>query len=202
MEIVNFGHFTANPQGAIVFYQNEDRQDWYDLRRSLTNWGESGEFIDAIYGAWAMVDPATMRVTNVEYDPSRMVPDDKIILGIDADHTEIKVGMVYEDGTLKDIPPPLITPETISDRQFFQVLANRELITKAEALAAVTTGALPAAIEALVTSLAVEEEFNARMLLQGATEFRRSHPLTETLGAGLGMTPEQIDELWIDAHEL
>lgn len=202
MEIVNFGHFTANPQGAIVFYQNEDRQDWYDLRRSLTTWGESGEFIDAIYGAWAMVDPVTMRVTNVEYDPSRMVPDDKIILGIDADHTEIKVGMVYEGGVLKDIPLPPPVPSAISDRQFFHVLATDGLITEAEALTAVKTGDPPAAFETFIASLPESERFSARMLLEGATTFERNHPLTNAFGTMYGMTAEQIDDLWRRASAL
>lgn len=99
-------------------------------------------------------------------------------------------------------PPPVVIPETISDRQFFQALANRQLITKAEALAAVSVGTLPAAMDALLAGMPEDEEFAARMLLQGATQFNRSHPLTLAFGAGFGMTPEQIDELWIEADAL
>lgn len=98
-------------------------------------------------------------------------------------------------------PEPYV-PETISDRQFFQVLANRQLITKAEALAAVSVGTLPAAMDALLAGMSEDDEFAARMLLQGATQFNRSHPLTQAFGAGFGMTPEQIDELWIEADAL
>ena len=98
-------------------------------------------------------------------------------------------------------PEPYV-PETISDRQFFQALAIRELITKAEALAAVSTGTLPAAMEAMLAGMSDDEEFAARMLLQGATTFKRSHPLTQAFGSGFGMTPEQIDELWIEADAL
>lgn len=100
MEIVNFGHFTTSVRGGLLCHTNEDGQDWYELRRGLTSWGPQGEFIDAIYGAWAMVDPATMRVTNVEYDPSRLVPDGRIVLGIDADASEIAVGMVFDGATI------------------------------------------------------------------------------------------------------
>ena len=99
-------------------------------------------------------------------------------------------------------PPPPAVPQTISDRQFFQVLANRQLITKQEALAAVSVGTLPAAMDALLAGMSDEDEFAARMLLQGATQFNRSHPLTQAFGAGFGMTPEQIDELWIEADAL
>lgn len=98
-------------------------------------------------------------------------------------------------------PEPYV-PETISDRQFFQVLANRQLITKAEALAAVSVGALPAAMETMLAGMSDEDEFVARMLLQGATQFNRSNPLTQAFGEGFGMTPEQIDELWIEADAL
>ena len=99
-------------------------------------------------------------------------------------------------------PPAPVAPETISDRQFFQALANRQLITKAEALAAVSVGTLPAAMDALLAGMSEDDEFAARMLLQGATQFNRSHPLTQAFGAGFGMTPTQIDELWIEAEAL
>lgn len=115
MQIVNFGTFKTAIYGRILFYVNEDGQDWYELRRGLTRWGEAGEFIDAIYGAWALVDPSTMRITNVEFDPSRLVPDNKIVLGIDADAGDIQAGMLFVDGALIDAPPPI--PTTHVDRE-------------------------------------------------------------------------------------
>lgn len=105
MVIVELGHFTrSNPDAiGIIFYANEDERDWYDMRPALTSWDvRTGAFIDAIYGAWAMVDPATMLVTNVEQDPSRLVPDNKILLGIDAHYGDIKPGMIYKDGELQE----------------------------------------------------------------------------------------------------
>lgn len=84
-------------------------------------------------------------------------------------------------------------PETISDRQFFQALALQGTITQAEAIAAVATGTIPAALRGFIDVLNGAEAFAAEMLLSGATEFRRHHPLTVAIGQAQGMTPEQID---------
>jgi len=87
-------------------------------------------------------------------------------------------------------------PSQISDRQFFQQLAVMDLISEAEAIAAVSTGTLPAAMAGFIDQLPAEQRFAARMALQGATTFVRSNPLVETFGAMQGMTPEQVDDLW------
>lgn len=103
MEIVNFGHFTLdNPDSeGILFYVNEDGQDWYGMRHALTTWDPRGKYVDAVYGAWALVSPDGI-VTNVEQDPSRLVPDNKTVLGIDASHKDIKQGMVWDGKELTD----------------------------------------------------------------------------------------------------
>ncbi|MBB4066281.1 hypothetical protein [Gellertiella hungarica] len=100
------------------------------------------------------------------------------------------------------VPPPLPVPEEISDRQFFHALAKAGLITEAEALAAVKTGDMPEAINDFVNTLPEDDRFDARMLLEGATIFRRSHPLTAAFGALYGMEPSDIDDLWRDAASL
>jgi hypothetical protein len=159
MEIVNFGHFTSYSQGdGILYFQNEVGQDWYGLRFSLTTWAENGAFVDAIYGAWAMVDPSTMRVTNVEYDPSRLMPGDRIVLGIDADHTTIKPGLLYTGAALIDqaIPPTEADVDAERDRRiaagftfegvFYQSRTeDRENIAGAKSAAtdAIAAGAMP-----------------------------------------------------------
>ena len=93
-------------------------------------------------------------------------------------------------------PPPPPVPVEISDRQFFQALAIVGLISQADALAAVMTGALPPAFEAFVAALPAGEQFGARMALSGATIFRRDHPLTAAFGAASGKSPAEIDELF------
>ena len=93
-------------------------------------------------------------------------------------------------------PPEAPVPQAISDRQFFQQLAIMSLITEAEAIAAVATGALPPTMAAFINQLPADQRFAARMALQGATTFLRTNPLVETFGEMQGMTSEQIDDLW------
>lgn len=93
-------------------------------------------------------------------------------------------------------------PEIISDRKFFQQLAIAGVITDAEAFAAVKTGDIPAAMEAFIDGLPTEEQFSARMVLCGDTQFSRHHALVAAFCAANGMTNDQIDDLWIAAAKL
>lgn len=93
-------------------------------------------------------------------------------------------------------------PQIISDRQFFQALAGMQIITTEEALAAVGPGTIPAALDAMVQGLPQQEQFPARMLLTGATQFDRNHPMVAVFGVAFGWTPEQLDSFWIEAHQL
>jgi hypothetical protein len=93
-------------------------------------------------------------------------------------------------------------PVSVSDRQFFQALAQAGSITPDEALAAVMTGTLPARIEAAVKSLPAEQQFAARMLLSGATTFERGHPMVAQLGAALDYDDVALDALWRAAAAL
>jgi hypothetical protein len=95
-----------------------------------------------------------------------------------------------------------VIPQTISDRQFYQQLAVLGLITQAEALAAVKTGDIPANLQTLVDSLPFEQQFSAEMLLSGATQFQRMHPLTIYFGTSMGWLDDQLDNLWIAASSL
>ena len=93
-------------------------------------------------------------------------------------------------------------PQEISRRQFFQVLANRGMITREEALDAVTLGALPAAIEGLLSSIADDEvQWSARMSFS-AQLFKRANWCVEFFGAMQNMTSGDIDTLWRDGVKL
>jgi hypothetical protein len=91
----------------------------------------------------------------------------------------------------------------VQRRQFFQELARRGEITRAEALAAVRTGDIPARLQAFIdANLTGDDRFTAEILLSGAAEFRRDHALCNAIGAGLGWTSDQIDDLWRAASRL
>ncbi len=108
-------------------------------------------------------------------------------------------------GNTPDAPAPdiLPVPQIISDRQFFQQAAVLQIITQAEALAAVQTGAIPSVLQTIVDGIAdPDQKFAATMLLAGATVFERNHPLTEAVGAALGWTSGQIDQFFISAAQL
>lgn len=93
-------------------------------------------------------------------------------------------------------------PEEISDRQFFQQLALMQVITQPEAIAAVKTGDIPAALQTFINTLPSDQQFAATMAVSGAVVFHRDHPLTKMLAAGMGWTAQQVDNLWRAASEL
>lgn len=101
-----------------------------------------------------------------------------------------------------DVTEVVIHAPPISDRQFFQQLAVEGRISESEALAAVGTGTLPAAVDAIVSSMSVADQFAARMLMTGATSFRRDHPLVTTFATAIGMDAAELAEFWSAASEL
>jgi hypothetical protein len=109
------------------------------------------------------------------------------------------------DTNITPPPHPVIiapVPATISDRQFFQQLAADGIITRAEALAAVKTGEIPAALAGIIDALPDDQKFDAEMLLSGATTFERAHPLSVAIGEARGMTPEEVDDFFRRAAAL
>jgi len=122
----------------------------------------------------------------------------------------VSFGYLYDGETFS--PPP--EPETpapvlqdISDRQFFHALSKPpyEIITKAEALAAVKVGELPASLQAIVDAIPdAEARYDAEMLLSGAKTFARAHPMVAAIAGA--MTPPwaeaEIDAFWTFAASL
>lgn len=110
-------------------------------------------------------------------------------------------GVAWAAPTSHALPVPV--PSEISRRQFFQELANRELITKEEALAAITSGTLPAEFENLVTAILDEDiEWQARMALCGATTFLRTNWFVDYFAAMKGFSAAYMDDLWRDAFAI
>lgn len=104
-----------------------------------------------------------------------------------------KYGLLPAPGVLSGYNP---VPEEISDRQFFQQLAVMQVITENEALDAVKTGTIPAMLASYISTLPIETQFPAQMLVSGAVTFKRHHPMTLALAAGMGWTDDQVDDLW------
>ena len=70
-------------------------------------------------------------------------------------------------------------------------------ITPAEALAAVKTGDIPDAMQAMVDAISdPDQRFGAQMLISGATVFERNNILVDTFAAGYGWSAEQTDEFF------
>jgi hypothetical protein len=91
----------------------------------------------------------------------------------------------------------------VTNVQFYQQLATVDVITQAEALAAVGRGALPHALQHVVDATTdPKQQFAARMVLAGAATFQRNHPLMGAIGAALGMSAAQMDELFVAAATL
>ena len=90
----------------------------------------------------------------------------------------------------------------IDPRQFGQGLWMDGLITYAECMAFVTTGAIPAAMQTALSSLADDDTGNptprkiATCLISGALTYMRSNPLVDEIAVEAGMTPAQMDANW------
>ncbi len=97
-------------------------------------------------------------------------------------------------------PSPSV-PSSISRRQFFQQAALNGIISQDEALAAVTTGALPASIAGFIGTLPSDQQFGAKMLFS-VNDFARSSPMANAFGQTLDMTPEEIDAFFMAAWTL
>jgi len=160
-------------------------QSWFDLPGNRS--------VSPAYDGWSSIDGYSLATI----EAAVAVPEGKIVVS-----TEIQLieGQPRYAHTLADYVEP--TPEDISDRQFFQYLANEQLITEAEALAAVQTGTIPAAMQALIDQLPAEQQFPAKMLVSGATIFRRSHPVAEMIRQLFAWTPTRADQAWKDASKL
>lgn len=118
------------------------------------------------------------------------------------DYLEYKIWL--DAGNVPDPiqPDPIVVPQVISDRQFFQQLATTGICTQQEALDAVKTGAIPAALAAIVNQMPAQQQFAANMIISGATSFERMHPMTVAIGTAYGWSSEQVDQFFIAAYQL
>lgn len=84
------------------------------------------------------------------------------------------------------IPEPPV-PAEISRRQFFQQAAILKKITNNEALAAVRTGAVPSALQAVIDAQPMDQRFGFEMIISGSESFYRVHPLIDIIAQAIGI---------------
>lgn len=144
---------------------------------------------------YAQLDPANICMAVSELSGEVDAPH--MVLLAD-ELTEDVIGHRYENGQWVEVPQePVAEPVAdISSRQFFQGLYKRELITKQEALAAISTGAIPAVMQSLIDQLPEETRDDAEFLIAGATMFERLNPVAEFIRMLFGWSAEQADDFW------
>ena len=95
--------------------------------------------------------------------------------------------------------PTIEIVRDISDRQFFQLLAIKGIITEDEALDAVGPGIIPPAMTALIEQLPENLRFDAKMKVRGATTFVYDSSVAVLIQHLYGWTDEERKQFWIDA---
>lgn len=105
-------------------------------------------------------------------------------------------------GSPEPYAPPAPLMPTITRRQMLLALAAAGLITGAEALAAATTGAVPASIDAVFAGLPDADALAARITWATMSIAERAHPLIAALIAASLATAEQVDALFVGAVDL
>jgi len=107
---------------------------------------------------------------------------------VEAPSGEVFGGFTYQDGVFT---PPAPQPTPIPAQ-----------VTKRQAKLALLGAGLLDAVEAHIAALEGPEGRAAQIEWAEATMFRRDHPLVVSFGPSLGLTPEQIDNLFLAAAAL
>lgn len=120
--------------------------------------------------------------------------------------TMIRDGVVVQlsADALAGLPGPAapVVPQSISRRQFLLALLGAKFITPAEALAAVTDGAVPANLAKLLGGLSEPDALAVRITWASMTVAERDNPIIAMLvGSGL-VTEAQVDALFVAGAEL
>lgn len=96
------------------------------------------------------------------------------------------------------VAPPAPVPD-LTARQFLSALTLQGIITESEAM---NRSVVPAAIDAVFGTLPAQVATIARITWANMTIVPRQDPLVDALGAGMNMTPAQIDDFFIQASAI
>lgn len=110
-------------------------------------------------------------------------------------------GYEIEDDTLPELEPAL--PD-LSDRQFFQGLAEEGIISWDEAEEAVGPGTIPGELLAILTAAISDptDLARAKVKVRGATIYRFSDELVPMVQAHKGWSDEQLRAFWLFCYGL
>jgi len=181
---------------SVLIFRNKDGVDWFDIARS-----------DPHPYYIAIDDDGRIYSMEEDFQCSQIAGR---LIGIDSDYgyTRGPGGTVYGkiwngSAIVEPGPETQPIPDEISRRQFFQHLAAMGIISKAEALAAMQGGVIPAPLQVIIDQLPTEDDrFEAQMFVVGAQNFNRLHWLTDKVRQAMAWTFEQRDEFWRDAAKL
>lgn len=179
-------------EGAMFCHRETDGADWYEYRNRLT--------ANTVKMTVMKMGPRPRHIVQaVSRDVSLLFPQNSLVLEVtgiaDADPFAAynQRGYDPERQAFLDFNPPY----QVSDRKFFQALAERGVISEDEAVAAVARGELPPELQGFLASIKDKRaQFAARMMLAGNTLIERDHPTIIALFAALGMSEAEADDLF------
>lgn len=146
---------------------------------------------------YTIYDAATGRPSQVgrsETDYLDVPPGHVVLIG-----TRVEDGQWVDPATGWIVPaPPLPDPaparvSQISPRQMILGLYGQGFITADEALAAATSGAVPAAVDAVISALPAHAEVAARVTWARMSVVLRDDPLVGLLAASQGLSSAEVD---------
>lgn len=110
------------------------------------------------------------------------------------------MGAVYASGVFtsaqeETVPEPV--PHSISRKQFYMGLERDGKITKAEALAAMKLGVVPARVQTIIDGILDEAAaYEIEMNIIGANDFYRDNIFVDVFALFEAMTDDEVDEFW------
>lgn len=114
------------------------------------------------------------------------------VFGFDEDEQPELIDQAIDDG-LEDVTaswppePEVVVPELVTPRQGLIMLSRVGLL---------------APVNAAIDAIGGQTGEEARIDFDRANEWRRDWPLINNLAAGIGLTSEQIDDLFIAASQI
>lgn len=193
MEIIDHGLFTtympvlpdehpAKDDNRILFCRNQDNLDWYLLLSFLTPGA-----------ALVEIDPITDRVyglTGGTHDYTHRFPAGKRLLEVrPASAVDgVQPGWAYRDGGFHDDPPPV--PDVSAAAARIALLQAPSTVPEADNMLD------------LVEWIVMQYPREVQIWFESAQVWERYNPYVMGLAAELGMTDEEVDELFMKASKL